>query len=134
MIKDEKEVPPDTKEAVTKFMEYIYENAEANGIKIISDDSCCRLLAWLYIYGGWNEATVVNTRLNWDIRYAQKRLNIFGGEQLNLELIPVLQKYIKEITGENEHDYWLTAQDKRNNNRPDWVRELEKKYKLKHVE
>lgn len=69
---------------------------EAN-INIISDDHCCKLLAWLYGYGGANEAVLYNYKLNEDIKHSQERLNIFGGQIVNLELHERLQLYLKEV-------------------------------------
>jgi tRNA(Ile2) C34 agmatinyltransferase TiaS len=88
--------------------------AESAGIKIVSDDKCCRLLAWLYVHGGGNEAVTVNLKLNADILEAQKRLNLYGGERVNLELLPTLQEYIRQAESSN----------------PDWIAELCKYYGL----
>ena len=33
-----------------------YRTAGLAGLKIIPDDKCCRLLAWLYVYGGGKTA------------------------------------------------------------------------------
>ena len=73
------------------------DTCESAGIKMISDDHCCRLLAWLYVYGGGNEAVTINMKLNKNIMIAQKRLNLLGGEVPNVELLPTLQSYIREI-------------------------------------
>lgn len=51
--------------------------AEQCGLKIISDDLCCKVLAWLYVLGGGYEVNY-NTKLLVDIKYAQRRLNIEG--------------------------------------------------------
>lgn len=66
-------------------------------IKPLSDDTCCKLLAITSVYGGEKEAVTLNTRLHTDILYAQKRLNLFGGEIPDTELIPLLQRYIHEL-------------------------------------
>lgn len=79
--------------------------AEQAYLKIISDDRCCRILAWLYVHGGGNEDTTVNLKLNADILEAQKRLNLFGGERVNSELLPLLQTYIKE--SETNNPKWI---------------------------
>jgi hypothetical protein len=88
--------------------------AEQCGLKIVSDDKCCRLLAWLLVHGGGNEAVTVNLKLNADVLEAQKRLNLFGGERPNTELLPLLQAYIKEAETSN----------------PDWIADLCKYYGL----
>jgi len=109
------------------FRRKIYDAALAAGIPILSGDKCCQLLAWLYIYGGGNEQCVVDERLRNAIFYAQQRLNINGGEVPDLELLPVLQGYIKSIeekaiTHKHHKDY---------DNPPEWVLNLEKEWNIK---
>jgi hypothetical protein len=99
------------------FREQLYAAAESAGLKIISDDKCCRLLAWLYVYGGGNEQPVIDGRLRNMFLSAQRRLNLLGGERPDVELLPVLQEYINSIT-----DY---------KNPLEWVLELEKEYNMK---
>jgi hypothetical protein len=94
-----------------------YDTAFCAGLPVISGDECCRLLAWLYVYGGGREECVLNANLREPIFYAQKRLNIFGGEHPDAELLPIFQQYIRSIS-----DFRAP---------PDWVVELEKKYKIK---
>jgi hypothetical protein len=105
---------------------------EITGMKIISDDLCCRILAYLYTYGGGNESVVFNDRLRTDIFEAQKRLNlnpIDGTPVPNAELLPVLQDYIKSITNANEYEFWLGNREYETP--PEWVIELEKRYNIK---
>jgi hypothetical protein len=52
------------------FRMQFYVTAGLAGLKIISDDTCCRLLAWLYVYGGGNEQ-VLDSRVSNAIFYAQ---------------------------------------------------------------
>lgn len=92
--------------------EQLLATAEQADLKIVSDDKCCRLLAWLYAYGGGNEAVTMNMKLNRDILTAQKRLNLFGGEKVNKELLPKLQEYIKQVEPivqlkSKEHPQWV---------------------------
>ena len=94
-----------------------YETALPVGIPVISGDKCCQILAWLFIYGGANEQTIINERLRDSILYAQRRLNINGGELPDKELVPVLQSYIKSVVD------WVKP--------PDWVLELEKEFGIK---
>jgi hypothetical protein len=105
---------------------------EITGMKIISDDLCCRILAYLYTYGGGNESVTFNDRLRTDIFEAQKRLNlnpIDGDPVPNAELLPVLQDYIKSITNANEYEFWLGNREYETP--PEWVIELEKRYNIK---
>ncbi|GHV10264.1 hypothetical protein FACS189485_23270 [Spirochaetia bacterium] len=98
------------------LLEQLYRTAESAGIRILTDDHCCQLLAWLNVYGGGVENVVLDTKLRTDIFEAQRRLNLYGGEIPNLELLPKLQGYIKSLS-----DY---------NNPPEWVKDVEKKYNL----
>jgi hypothetical protein len=102
---------------MSSFRRLFYTTAGAAGLKIIPDDKCCRLLAWLYIYGGENEQ-VLDSSISDALFYAQGRLNLLGGEKPDAGLLPVLQGYIKEITGTY-------------NNPPEWVVGLEKEFDIK---
>jgi hypothetical protein len=104
-------------EAGIEFRKYFYETALLAGLPVISTDKCCRLLAWLYVCGGENEQTVLDSRLRNALLYAQKRLNLLGGEIPDVELLPVLKSYINSVA-----DY---------KNPPEWVLELEKEYGIK---
>jgi hypothetical protein len=95
----------------------VYKAFESVGIKLLSDDFCCQLLAWLNVYGDGVENIVLDVKLRTDILEAQRRLNLFGGEIPNVDLLPKLQEYIKSISDFKKP--------------PEWVKELEKKYGLK---
>lgn len=73
------------------------DTSERIGIKILSDEFCCELIAWLYIFGGGCEDVVVNYKLNTDIQTSQTRLNLFGGEIPNQELHPIAVDKIREL-------------------------------------
>lgn len=66
------------------------------GQSMYSDDFCCKLLAWVYIYGGGNEVVTQNKGMFGAIQVAQKRLNLMGGEIPNAALLPTLQEYMKQ--------------------------------------
>lgn len=88
--------------------------SELAGLKIISDDWCCKLLAWLLVYGGGNESVVQNNKLFVDIITAQTRLKIKGGEMPEAELVLVMKNYIVEINLKGAK----------------WIEEIETKYKV----
>jgi hypothetical protein len=77
------------------------------GMNMLSDDLCCKLLAYTYVMGGGNEAVVYNVKMNTDIKIAQDRLNLHGGEVPNQELLPLLQQRIKELEKDMEKCEWL---------------------------
>lgn len=98
--------------------EKLVATAEQCGLKLISDDFCCKLLAWVYAFGAETEMITYNVKLRTDISSAQKRLNIFGGEIPDKELSEKLRGYIKECG-----DYFKP-------NRPQWVDEIESRYNI----
>ena len=102
---------------MTELRNQLYETALSTGIPIISGEKCCQILAYLYVYGGANEQVIYNDRLRNAIFYAQKRLNIEGGENFNTELAEKMKEYIKSIA-----DHY---------NPPEWVIELENEYGIK---
>lgn len=73
------------------------EALETVGLKPISDDTCCKLLAVVYVFGGNSESFTSHLKLVADIQYSQKRMNINGGLIPNADLLPILQTYIKEL-------------------------------------
>lgn len=99
----------------------MHATAKAAGMKIISDDFCCQLLAWLLQLGGGQEATVYDMKLNCDIAEAQDRLNLYGGECCNAELLPALKLYNMDL------ENYLNGKIPK----PEWVKNIEKKYNLK---
>lgn len=77
------------------------------GVNMLSDDTCCKVLAYLYVMGGGNEAVVYNTKLNTDIKIAQDRMNLHGGEIPNEEVLPLLRQRIFELDTFQEDCVWL---------------------------
>jgi hypothetical protein len=121
---------PEEMSDMSGFRMQFYVTAGLTGLKIIPDDKCCRLLAWLYIYGGENEQ-ILDSRVSDAIFYAQGRLKLLGGEKPNADLLPVLQGYIKEITGNNPLDFFGNSKNEKYHNPPVWVIEIEKEFGLK---
>lgn len=81
------------------------EAFENIGLKPMSDDTCCRLLAILQVYGDGNEIFTHHIKFLEDVKYAQRRCNLFGGEVPNLELIDDLKYYIVQL--ENGNNEWV---------------------------
>lgn len=98
--------------------EKLMATARECGLKIISDDFCCKLLAWLYVFGAETEMVTYNVKLRTDIQEAQKRLNVFGGEIPDKKLAGKLRSYMKECG-----DYFKPS-------RPAWADEIEIRYGL----
>jgi hypothetical protein len=94
-----------------EFYKSLHETARAANLKILPDDKCCQLLAWLLHFGGGQEEVTFNTKLNVDIGEAQNRLNLYGGELCNIELLPMLKIYSmdaeKYIAGKIPKSVWM---------------------------
>ena len=97
--------------------EDLVKTANQCGLKIISDDFCAKLLAWL-MYCGNTEAVVYNEKLRIDIMEAQRRLNCYGGEIPNQELEEKLKKYSSDFGD------WNLREE------PSWVSEIKIRYNL----
>ncbi len=97
---------------MTEYERFV-RTAEQCGLKVVSDDTCCMVLAWLYVHGGGYEVGY-NVKLRTDIKYAQKRLNIEGSEIPDSELCDTLRERIKELQA----------------TRPKWLYELKERYGL----
>ncbi|GHT14954.1 hypothetical protein FACS1894170_12350 [Planctomycetales bacterium] len=55
------------------------------GADIVSDDKCCRMLAWLNVYGVNDEVVIVNPRLNAVLRDLETSTTI---AKTNCEWLP----------------------------------------------
>ena len=108
------------KNFMSDLREKMYDTALSAGIHIISDDECCQLLAYLHLEGGCNEQMVLEEKIRNALFYAQKRLNILGGEVPNIELFPVFMEYVNSCTRKEFDD-----------DPPEWVLALEKKWGIK---
>ena len=71
-------------------------------------------------FGDENTAVVKNIKLGEDIKHAQKRLNLYGGELPKHELLPMLKSFMADLNNPKEL--------------PPWVFELHKRYGLKRPE
>lgn len=90
-------------------------------IKPLADSTCCKLLAILYIFGGSREEFTHHDKFLADISYAQKRLNISGGEIPDQKLIPELQKYVNELIPDGIQGEWR---------KPQWALALMSRYDI----
>ena len=99
----------------------ILEAALNADLQVLSDEKCCQLMAWVLDIGGYTEESTHNIKLKTDILYAQKRLNILGGEIPTPENIPMIKKYHKELIA------YLNEEIEK----PQWLIDLEGYYKLR---
>lgn len=97
------------------------EALQSAGITPLSDDTCCRLLAILYLFGGERSEFTRHDRLTTDLRYAQRRLRLLGGETPDGALTPVLRRYVSELAPQG-----LAAEPVKT----PWAAELMKRYEV----
>lgn len=90
-------------------------------IKPLADSTCCKLLAILYVFGGSREEFTHHDKFLADISYAQKCLNISGGEITDKKLTPTLQKYINELAPDGIQGEWR---------KPQWALALMSRYDI----
>lgn len=106
---------------VAQEFDSLIKTAEQAGMKIYSDDTCAKILAYLYICGGGNEAVVLNQGLNLAIKHAQKRANLFGGEKPDSNMVSKINHYSDDLEG-----YLLFK-----NPKPAWFNEFGERFNLK---
>ena len=72
-----------------------YMTALEFDLPVISTDKCCKILAWVYVYGGGHAAVVHNESLKNSILYAQEKANIGGGKRPDGEFVKLIQHYLE---------------------------------------
>ncbi len=113
-----------------KYYRQLLEACEETGIKMLSDDYCCQLLAVVDVFG--NEDMVFQGMIAEDIEAAQKRVNIFGGAVPNAELVAKVKYYIDELNEALHKAHEKIFNDK-SSMMPEWVQPIEARYKTKFV-
>lgn len=77
------------------------------GTSMMSMNFAAKLLAYVYVMGGGNEAVIYNEALNADIAIAQQKFNIKGGKIPMAKSIPVIRAFIHELERLGEKTPWL---------------------------
>lgn len=123
-----------------KYYRQLLEACEETGIKMLSDDYCCQLLAVVDVFG--NEDMVFQGMFAEDIKVAQKRANIFGGVVPNAELAAKVKYYIDELNEALHEAHEEILNDKSSKDiewsfvskmMPEWAQTIEARYKTKFV-
>lgn len=121
---NKKTIPEEEIESMRGFQRNLWasmlQTSFVAGIKIISDDTCCKLLAWVFVLGGGTEESTHNIKLNTALMHAQKRANLLGGERVNLEFLEPIKNYSQDLNNFIEKK----AQ------RPEWLTKLETEYNI----
>lgn len=74
----------------------MYETALSAGIPIVSTETCAIICAMLLVWGN-HEMFTHHHRLVCELRYAQKRFHVEGGETPAPEFARVLQYYVGQL-------------------------------------
>jgi hypothetical protein len=109
--------------SLKEFHKSLLLASEDLGLKVLSDDYCCQLLAWTYAYGGGLESVTLHEVLNPHIILAQKRLNLYGSEKPNPNLLNKFLEYKKEVAPYIE-GY------SREYKHPEWALKIFKRYSI----
>lgn len=77
------------------------------GSSMMSDDFAAKLLAYVYVMGGGNEAVTLHEGLNAGINIAQEKANIKGGEIPDRNMMLLIQQRIRELEKDMNDTEWL---------------------------
>ena len=99
----------------------LYNTASSAGLWIVPRDKCCKLLAVMLVFGGGNEAFVMNPTLREACFFAQRMFHIQGGEVPDAEATIEIQRLVAECGGERNVG----------GHQPDWAVAIAKEYKFK---
>lgn len=89
------------------------------GASMMSMNFAAKLLAYVYVMGGGNEAVVYHESLNAGIAIAAQKFHIKGGERPVAKSIPVIRAFINEL--------------ERKGNKTPWLKDIYKRYNLKEL-
>ncbi len=74
----------------------MYESALEVGLPIVSREVCAIICAMLQVWGN-HEMFTHHHRLICELRYAQKRFHVDGGESPDPEFAAILQGYVSQL-------------------------------------
>jgi hypothetical protein len=79
-----------------KEREAMYDAALAVGLPIVNRETCAIICAMLLVWGN-HEMFTHHHRLVCELRYAQKRFHVEGGESPDPEFSAILQSYVSQL-------------------------------------
>lgn len=85
------------------------------GDSMMRDDFAAKLLSYVYVMGGGNEAVTIHEGLHAGIRIAQEKFRLKGGEVPDANGVLLIQKYVYELERKELHCPWLSEIEKRYN-------------------
>lgn len=94
------------------------------GTPAISHDTAARILAVTYVHGN-NEELVYNKKYLAEVEHIQKMYHVEGGESPDVELVELIQQYVKELEQyRDEHANDQTGEAVFRNHAPEWAHKL----------
>lgn len=91
------------------LVQQLEEAFNSVGSSMMSMNFAAKLLAYVYVIGGNDEAVVRNKALNAGIAIAAQKFNIKGGSVPKAKSIPVIRAFISELERKGEDTPWLSA-------------------------
>jgi len=86
-----------------KEREAMYDAALAVGLPIVNRETCAIICAMLLVWGN-HEMFTHHHRLVCELRYAQKRFHVEGGESPDPEFAAILQSYVSQLQIVQDHE------------------------------
>lgn len=77
------------------------------GTSMMSMNFASKLLAYVYVRGGGNEAVVTHEGLNAGIAIAQRKFNIFGGNVPDYRGVACIRAFVNELERKGDKTPWL---------------------------
>jgi hypothetical protein len=77
------------------------------GASVMSADFAAKLLAYVFVMGGGNEAVTMNAKLNVGIAIAQQKFNLYGGEAPSAQDVGLIKRYVAELEKNGKETAWL---------------------------
>jgi hypothetical protein len=100
------------------------------GESMMKTEFAAKMLAYLYVCGGGNEAVVLHEGLNAGMGIASQKFHIKGGEVPDMEGVVLIQQYIKELEAAEKNKDFQTN--------PvvyvPWLKEIFDRYHLRYKE
>ena len=100
------------------------------GESMMKTEFAAKMLAYLYVCGGGNEAVVLHEGLNAGMGIASQKFHIKGGEVPDTEGVVLIQQYIKELEAAEKNKDFQTN--------PvvyvPWLKEIFDRYHLRYKE
>jgi hypothetical protein len=91
------------------------------GTSMYQDEFACELLAWFHVFGGNNEAVVLNHGLNGALQACAKKLGIEGGSTPDARLFLIFKEKTAELEECVREGCFF----------PEWMVRICKRYKLR---